>query len=243
MRGQFICFLAAILPIWAEQGFAQAGADMTAAREDAGDISPLRRLHDYFAQTAEIEFQTSFRETSDLPGMGRRGTAHFFIRKPNSFRVELSSTKGDYIFISDGTTFTMYRPEAGRYARIPANDSIVGTMYTAIGLLGTQAKLIDFIWTMDYGEQLTRKALGPETIGGKTCDRFNVRRFERSWDVWLEREGLPVPCRIVTRALDANDRSMQTNEFQWIADPVFNSELFVFAPQKDAQEVSASELE
>ncbi len=241
MRRPILGCLAVCLTLWAHAGHAQINNNATIANVD--DFGPLKRMRDHFAQSTEIEFRTSFRETSDIPGLGRRGSAKFYIRRPNSFRVELSTSGTDYVFISDGKTFTVMRPKSREYARMPASQSIPGTMYLGVGLLGAQAKLIDFLLAVDHGEQVTVETLGGETIEGRSCDRLSVRRFDDRWDVWIERDGPPVPRKLVSRALASNDRSVQTNEFEWTTVPSFTSDLFSFAPQKDAREVSPSDIE
>ena len=231
MRKAPLLCIAVMLSVWTQVAPAQTPPDVAQFNQEAGGTSALTRMHDYFAHTAEMEFKTSFFEASDLPGMNRSGIAHFVIRRPNSFRVELTSNNGDYVFVSDGTTFTIFQPTAARYTRIPARDSIIGTMYTAIGLLGTQARLIDFLWTIDYGENVSVKGLGTDTVGGKTCDRFSVQRFENNWDIWLDRV-TAVPCKLISRKSDANDRSVQTNEFAWVAVAAIGNDTFLFSPPK-----------
>ncbi len=95
---------------------------------------------------------------------------------------------------------------------MPARDTIMGTMYTAVGLLGTQAKLIDFLWTIDYGENVIVKALGVDTVSGKTCDHFSVRRLRTLRNVWLDR-GTAVPCKLISRSSGNNDRSAKRTSF------------------------------
>lgn len=242
MRKIPLLCLSMTMMVCAQEVAAQTTSDIMRFNPSTGAPHALTRMHDHFANAAEIEFKTSFVRSSDLPDMNRRGNAHFFIRRPNSFRVELTSNKGDYVFISDGTTLTIFKPAAARFTRIPASDSIVGTMYLAIGLLGSQARLIDFIWSIDYGEQVTVKDLGHDTIGGKACDRFGVQRFEDSWDVWIDR-ATAVPCKLISRKSDSNDRLVQTNEFVWVAAKAFDKETFSFTPPKDAREVGPSELD
>jgi hypothetical protein len=118
----------------------------------------------------------------------------------------------------------------------------MGTMYTAVGLLGIQARLIDFLWTIDYGENVRVKALGAETVGGKSCDRYSVQRFENSWDVWLE-PVTAVPCKLISRKSDANDRSVQTNEFSWVASAASGPDPFAFSPPSGARKVPPSDLD
>ena len=209
----------------------------------ADATAPLKRMHAYLTSTPELEFETSFSSTSDLPGLNKRGTAHFFIRQPNQFRVDVSSNSGDYVFVSDGRTFTLYRPSEGKFAQTRARNSIIGTMYLAAGLLNIHARFIDFFWTVDYGEQMKVAAGGAEAIGNRQCNRFSVDRFEDDWDVWLEQTGPPLPCKLVSRRTDGNDRTVQTNEFIWKSNPVFSPNTFAFSPPKGSREVDVSDLE
>jgi hypothetical protein len=242
VRQAFHLCLAMVLSVWAQSAIAQTPPDVAKANQADADTEALTRMHDHFTHAAQIEFKTSFVETSDLPGMDRRGIAHFIIQRPNKFRIELTSNKGDYLSVSDGTTLTIYQPAAAKYALIPARDSIMGTMYTAVGLLGTQARLIDFLWTIDYGENVIVKPLGVETVGGKACARYSVQRFENTWHVWLDRVA-SVPCKLISRKSDANDRSVQTNEFSWVASAVVGGDTFSFTPPSGAREVAPSDLD
>jgi hypothetical protein len=217
------------------------GATPEASAGDADATAPLKRMHAYLTSTPEVEFETSFSSTSDLPGMNKRGTAHFLIRQPNQFRVESSSNGGTYLFISDGTTFTLYSPAKGKFAQTRARGSIIGTMYLAVGLLNLHARFIDFLWTLDYGENVKVAAGGAETIGNRQCDRFSVDRFENDWEVWLEQTGIPLPCKLVSRTMDGG--TVQTNEFVWKANPDFSPDAFAFSPPKGSREVDVSDFE
>lgn len=241
-------FLCVLLPLTgAETGFAQGtypSAELQTEQTygDARRDSRLKRMSDYLAGNPAIEFETSFVGSGDLPALGRAGNARFIIGNPDKFRVELTSSKGEFIFVSDGTTLTIYRPGAHKFARVGARDSIVGTMYLAIGLLGGQARLIDFLWTVQDGDRVSLENQDTATTG-TTCDRMKVRRFEDEWDVWLERSDVPLPCKIVSRRTDAHDRLVQTNVFRWKRDPAIAPDTFSFSPPQGSREVGASELE
>jgi hypothetical protein len=210
---------------------------------DARRDSRLKRMSDFLAGNPAVEFETSFVGSGDLPGIGQTGTARFIIGNPDKFRVELSSNKGEFLFVSDGTTLTIYRPDAGKYARLEARRSIVGTMYLAIGLLGAQARLIDFLWTVQDGDRVGVEGQDTAAITGTSCDQMKVHRFEDDWDVWLERSDVPLPCKIVSRRTDAHDRLVQTNTFRWKRDAKIAPETFSFLPPEGTRQVGASELE
>ena len=199
-------------------------------------------MHAYFLDTPDIEFQTSFNVTSDTPSAIKRGTAHFMLRQPNLFRVDLSSNDKSTVFSSDGTTLTIFRPAEGKYARIPARNTTMGTMYLAVGLLNIQARLVDFLWTVDYGQNVKVAPSGTETVAGNACNHFSVDRFEDIWDVWLGQTDPPLPCKLVSGQTVGNDRTVQTNEFSWNQKPAFSRQTFVFEPPEGSREVGASDL-
>lgn len=206
----------------------------------------LRRMHDYLRNSSKLQFQTSFRVSSETRGPSLRGTAQFFIQRPNSFRVEVSSNGRSTLYVSDGDILTIYRPDEGKFAQLPARDSIVGTMYLATSLLTIQARMIDFFWTIDYmtigNSEVRVTPAGTGKIGSRECDRFTVERFEDTWDVWLEKGKIPVPCKLVSKRTDGTSLNSQVNEFKWMDNPAFAPETFKFSPPAGSKEVEISDL-
>jgi outer membrane lipoprotein-sorting protein len=202
----------------------------------------LTGMRDYLVNAATLEFTTEFTVTSDLSSQNRRGSARFSIRRPGSFRVEVNSNAGAFVFISNGETLTLYRPREGKYAEVPARRSILATMYLASGLLTFEARVLDFLWTVDFGEDVKFSAGRTETIKGRQCRRFTVERFEDKWDVWLQANP-PLPCRLVSRRTDGSAQTVQTNDFTWTTLPALPPELFSFSPPQGSRKVEVSELE
>ena len=124
------------------QEISEVGDDIGDAVLNAG--TPLRSMHDYLRDSPQLHFMTAFRVSSPTSALRSQGTAEFFIRQPNSFRVEVSSTRRKTVYISDGATLTIYRPNERKFVQVSADDSILGTMYLATGLLRIQARMIDF---------------------------------------------------------------------------------------------------
>jgi len=209
--------------------------------------TPLRRMHNYLRNSSRLHFETSFRVSSPTSAHRVQGTALFFIQQPHSFRVEVSSNKRTTLYVSDGDTLSIYRPGERKFVRLPADKSILGTMYLATGLLKIQARMIDFFWTVDYmtiGASEGRvTSAGSEIVGGKKCDRFTVERFEDIFDVWLEENSIPLPCRLVSKRTDGTSLTSQANEFKWMDSQSFRAETFQFSPPEGTKEVELSDLE
>jgi hypothetical protein len=205
-------------------------------------------MHDWLRKSQTLAFETTFHVSNRVQGgLNQRGTVKYQIQKPNSFRVDLQSGGKRHILVSDGSTMTIYHPARKVYATLEASDSIVGTMYKAIGALTLQARMIEFFWTVDYlaatGEDVQVTAFGGEKIRGKSCQKYRVKRFEEEWDVWIERSGTPYLCKLVSRTTDQTAFTVQTNIFSWNKQPQFKSGLFNFKPPAGTRQVHVSEIE
>lgn len=210
-------------------------------------IATLKRMHDFFRNSSDLEFSTTFRTSTEIQGYGTSGTARFFTRQPNLFRVETAAGRKRTIFVSDGQTLTIFRPAERAYTQMLARPSMIGTMYGATGMLAMQARIVDFLWTVDYlvtlGDDVRVASKGVGTVAGRECNRFQVERMEDSWDVWLEQSDPPLPCKLVSRRRDDPSGMVQTNEFSWQRSPDVPSETFTFVPPPGSKKVDASELD
>ena len=223
---------------------AQKSSDIKSASFDAE--AALKEMHRIISKTRDLEFQTSFHISRQIM-KGTSGTARFFTRQPNLFRVEVSyKNKKKYIFVSDGKTLTIHLPNKRKFAQVPARDSIVGTMYFAADTMMIQARMIDFFWTTDLwadvGEMVKVAALGASTVGARECNRINVRRKEDTWEVWLEKTGAPLPCKLVSKRRDGSAFTVQTNEFHWNIEPKIPPKIFVFTPPQGSRKVDFSDI-
>jgi hypothetical protein len=223
---------------------AQKSSDIKSASFDAE--AALKEMHQIISKTRDLEFQTSFHISRKIM-RGTSGTARFFTRQPNLFRVEVTyKNKKKYIFVSDGKTLTIHLPNKRKFAQVPARDSIVGTMYFAADTMMIQARMIDFFWTTDLwaavGEVVKISALGTSAIKGRECNRVSIRRHEEKWEVWLEKSGPPLPCKLVSRRTDGAAFTVQTNEFHWNIKPTFPPETFVFTPPQGSKKVDFSDI-
>jgi len=232
----------------AQQGQPSAGQSGQHAKRDNVDaVATLKRMHDYLRNATDLEFRTTISGRGDAEGSRNQGRVHFQIRQPNLFRVEAVVNGRTTVYVSDGKTLTVFRPQNGKYMQIPARDTIIGTMYGATGILAQQARLVDFFWTVDYLATVAEDVRVSDTgaaamIGGKQCKRFSVKRLEDSWEVWLAQSDPPLPCRLISRRRDTSGH-VQSNEFEWVSSPNFDDKTFVFTPPAGARKVEDYELD
>lgn len=228
----------------AEEGPVLGSSQDEARLDEASDA--LLAMHTWVKNTDALDLKTSYAISDPVLGLSSRGTVHFRIQRPGSFRVDVVSGGKREVFISDGELFTIYRPQKNIYAQLEADDTILGTMFKAIGGLTLQAKLIEFFWTVDYlsvgAEDIKVTAGGSIEIRGTACRKYEVARGAEGWDVWIAQGEAPFPCRLISRTTDQSASTAQTNELSWTLKPAFSAETFVFKPPANAKAVPLSGL-
>ncbi|MEW5963075.1 MAG: DUF2092 domain-containing protein [Pseudomonadota bacterium] len=242
----------AIAVWWSVGAEAQAppAPEQTSARTsqaNAEAIALLKRMHTYIRSSTDTDFRTTFSLTTDIHGLGKEGSVHFQTRQPNLLRIELTVGKMRTVFVSDGRMLYINRPAQGRYAEVLAAESLVGTMYKGAGMLSLHARVLDFLWTVDYlltlGETVRVTARGADSIGGRECRHLLVERMDDVWDVWVEDSATPLPCKLVSRRLDDPADPVQTNELSWIIAPNLPDALFTFTPPPGVKKVYPADLD
>jgi outer membrane lipoprotein-sorting protein len=197
-------------------------------------VATLRKMHAHFTRARSIEFDTTFQTVDKVLGRRQRGTVRYILRKPNLLRVTADLPKGKVVIVSDGRTLTIHEPKRRKYREAKANDSIVGNLYLAAGLLGEQVRMIDFFWSINYiatlGEQGSLKLLPARKFGAATCDGFNIKRDQDSWDIWLRQSGIPLPCYLVSKRTDGTALVTQSNTFDWKSKTTATDQTFRFTP-------------
>lgn len=232
-------------PAVAEGGTVNGAPQVQASQDEAS--TAVLAMHNWIKNSKAFEFQTSYRISDPVLGMNSQGSVHFRVQRPSSFRVDVVSGRNREIFISDGEVFTIYRPAKNAYAQLNADETILGTMYKAIGGLTLQARLIEFFWTVDYlslgAEDIKVSAGGTSQIRGTTCREYRIARAAEVWEVWIAQDEVPFACRVISRTTDQAASTVQTNELTWTLQPSFSAETFEFKPPADAKKVPMSGLQ
>lgn len=194
-----------------------------------------------------LDFKTSF-VSQNLSLGNSRGSAHFVIERPNLLRVEVSAPNFSYLLISDGAVYTIYDQNKGKYAQVTAPKSPLGALNLFTGLSAFEAQVLRFFGVVhdvaSGGPGIQVSTDGSSLIGGRQCDHFTIAYttgvFPDKWEAWLERSGVPLPCKSVVTSAD--DTVVQTNEYDWTLNATLSPDTFVFTPPKGSQKVDIGEL-
>jgi hypothetical protein len=204
------------------------------------------RLEGYLKNNA-LQFTTSYDAQNVSLGTSR-GSARFFIERPNLLRVEFSGSGFDYLMTSDGKTLTIYDQIRKKYAQRPATETPLAAMNLFTGLAALQARVLQFLGVVtdiaSGDSDLQVKKAGVERIGGLNCVRYDIRYTSGEdtdqWAAWLRADGEPLPCKSFVRSPD--EGSQQTNLYNW-EDKISRSEKFNFAPPSGSKKVDISDLD
>lgn len=168
------------------------------------------------------------------PGYRIAGYGTLSSSAAQQFRIEASTGKASFQYISDGTVLTIYNIPQKTYAQVAARGTLQGNMSLLAGLMGFQARIFDFFAALDQASegtgsvQITEKGTG--AVGGRECDRFIVTTMVEKWDVSLEKPAPHLPCKLVSGDVDDPSATLQVNEFTWEKAPNFTPDTFVFSP-------------
>ena len=169
-------------------------------------------------------------------------TAEFAIQKPNRLRVNFLNLSGGRQLFYDGTTFSLYTPEANVYATAAAPPTIDETL----DLLATQYRISLAITDLlvanpdsRLGQNLTAETyVGRVLVRGVPCHHLAFRTPEVDWEIWIEDGPKPLPRRLVLTDQSVEGSPQMTAALSdWNLAPSFSADFFTFKPPQNAQKI------
>ncbi len=207
-------------------------------------IQALRDMSNYLtsAQTLQINTQGSLDVvTDDGQRIQLDGATTYKVRKPG-FVIDYVSDVKSRRFIYDGKTFTVYSPQLGFYASVPApptNREVLDTIYKKFGIALPLEDL--FRWGDGTSADRIRKItsaydVGPATIDGVATEHYAFREPDVDWEVWIQKDQ-PLPRKLVI--VDRTDpaRPTFTSRLTWQVNPTFTDADFAFVPDANAKRI------
>jgi hypothetical protein len=174
------------------------------------------------------------------------GAATYLARLPDRLSVDLYTDTMEREFYYDGKTLTMYGPKIGYYASVPAPATIAETLEMAADRYDIEVPLADlFVWgTEDDGTADLTSAffVGASQVGETACDHYAFRQDGADWQLWLEPDDTPLPCRLVITATDDEALPQYVSTLTWTLDPPFDEADFTFVPPEGAKKIPLKEL-
>jgi hypothetical protein len=129
-------------------------------------------------------------------------TLDITVRRPNRLHVDVTGDDGPNMLIYDGKTLALFQPEKKTYATLPVPDTIQGMMQYAMGRLGVDFPLADFLTESPNKAFLTGVTAGREvnvvTIDGIPCRHLLFSQPPGiELELWVENNEQSLPRRLI----------------------------------------------
>jgi hypothetical protein len=161
--------------------------------------------------------------------------------------LTIKTDKRERHYFYDGKTVTVYAPALKYYSVFPAADTIAKTIEEAEETYGVEVPLADLFYLGTKGSKadasniISAFYVSDSTINGTVCAHYAYRTATANFQVWLPKEGEPLPCKIVRDIPDDPARPQYTAVLTWKPNDTFAEDVFTFA-HEDAKKIEMVEV-
>lgn len=208
---------------------------MDVLKQMAAYLRSLDRFTVRVEKTTELILPTDQRLHADQ-------TAEYAVWKPNRLRVNFQNLSGGRQLFYDGTTFSLYTPEANVYATAAAPPTLDETL----DLLANQYRIslpVTDVLVANPDSRLVQNLTSETYVGrillrGVPCHHLAFRTPEVDWEIWIEDGPKPLPRRLALTDKSVKGSPQWTaNLSDWNLTPSFSADYFTFKPPRDAEKI------
>jgi hypothetical protein len=169
------------------------------------------------------------------------GSAHYLIRRPNAFKIELrSDRKFRDVYFKDGD-FALVAPRMNYYAQAKLPGTIRAALEQIDDKYGIELPLEDLF---EWGETETKPAdldrafkVGYAKIDGKDADQYAFRRGDLDFQIWIQRGDQPLPLKYIITTRSEPSQPQFTTLLTWDVAPTLTDAQFIYTPAPDAHRI------
>ena len=228
--------LVCTLPFQSTDGRAEPGA-MQMVMPDA--VTALERMGQHlktlkqFTLTAET---TSEDVLDDDEKVMIGGVITYRVKIPDRLSLDIVTDKRERRYFYDGKTVTVYAPALKLYSTFAGADTIDKTIREAEDTYDVEVPLADLFYLGTKGRAADASNItsafyvSDAKINGAVCAHYAYRTATAIFQVWIQKEGEPLPCKIVRDIPDDPARPQYTAVLTWKTDETFREDTFSFHP-------------
>lgn len=223
--------------------------ELTPPPRDPKAIAALNRMGAFLQQQKSFAIETSTK-TDFVLDSGQKiqhsSAGELMVRRPDHLRANTLSDRKERQYFYDGKTFTMFSPNVGYYAQVPALPTIRQTADQLQERYALELPLVDlFRFGTDQG--LTREItgaiyVGPTRVNGVDTDQYAFRQPGLDWQIWIQRGDQPLPVKVLLTTTDDPAQPEHSIELSWRLGATFDDSLFAFVPPKDSTKIAIAEV-
>jgi len=163
------------------------------------------------------------------------------VRRPDRFSLDIRNDKQHRQFFYDGKTVTQFAPALGYYGVFEAPDTIAKVLDVAHDKYGISMPLADlFHWGTERSnasEISSAYFVGEANVGGNVCNHYAYRSLNVDFQIWIRKEGDPLPCKLVVTDRQLESRPKVSSTLSWETNSQFPDETFTFKPPEAAIQI------
>jgi hypothetical protein len=246
------CVAMALAAAWpaaaVEQGAGASGSPAAVVEGDARDPRALevaRRMADALAGASSLRVTVELAYDAvqdDGQAIEFGATRQIAVRRPDRARVDaVDRTGARRHMVYDGRQIALADEARGVYALSPFEGPLDAMLDHLQDELGVPTPLAELLGTNLF-ELLSQSEsadwVDEQTAGGVPCDHVAFRNSETGLQLWVPREGAPLPRRIVITDERAEGRPQFRADLRdWELAPALDDALFTFTPAEGAERI------
>jgi hypothetical protein len=210
-------------------------AEAVTALDEMG--AHLRTLKEFRLVADTIDDQ----ELEDGQTLEVAGRAIYEVRPPDRLKLEVITDGREREFYYDGKTVTQWAPALDLYSVFDAPATIAETIGAAVERYDISMPLADlFFWGTERSnvkELTSAYFVGESRIGSIICDQYAYRAPGADFQVWIRKDGDPLPCRLVVIDTDSPARPRYSATLEWEPEAELGNSIFSFSPPAGASKI------
>jgi hypothetical protein len=222
---------------------ASAWAQAAAIEPDAARL--LKRMTDYVGDLPQFGLDTAQSiEVVLVSGQKIQFTsaARMVAQRPNKLFAERVGDVISQSFFYDGKTLTLFNPDDGYFATVPAPGTIDAMLDFARDSLDVIAPAGDLITQDAYARLMAGTTegfvVGKSTVDGVRCDHLAFRGDGVDWQIWIEDGPQALPRKYIISTVDVvGAPQFEVLMRNWTMTPDIGPKQFHFTPPAGATEV------
>jgi len=201
------------------------------------------RSHNVFVVTMDVTNEDVLTSGEKLQ---YSGTVEVRARRPDRFKISVSSDTKSRDFYYDGKSVTVFAPRLGMYGSFAAPGTIAQTLAAVRERRGIELPLSDLFTFGTDNSVATRLTSGffvrPEHVEGRACNHYAFRQQNVDWQIWIANDQTALPCKLVITSTTDDSRPQYTAVMRWNFPNAIEESIFTFTPPTGSQKIAILEL-
>jgi len=209
-------------------------------------LAALERMGEHLKTLSQ--FTLSAETTSeDVLDYGEKvmigGDIIYHVKSPDRLSLGIVTDKRERHYFYNGKTVTVYAPALKFYSSFAAPDTTAKMIKEVEDTYDVEVPLADLFYLGTKGSKadasniISAFYVSDSTINGTVCAHYAYRTATAHFQVWIHKDGEPLPCKIVRDLVDDPARPQYTAVLTWKTNETFAENVFNFTPPADVKMV------